>query len=223
MRPPHGHAKRAHRPRRGQARRRHRQESVEEVYGQASAMCRPCRRPSAQRPRPGAGDERAGSTVGRLFDHICDWLTKAGDQPIGAIKELSPDAAGLALLQAMMGGRETDYLRAQAETLEYLEWLKNSPSPIWSTPRTGRAASKTNGGGGAEDATGSDAGRPAMFKTPLPLPARHAAFAPDQQNRPAIKGSISPNSSTNGAKLRQRQRGACVRPGRTDKSTIMAR
>ena len=105
-----------------------------------------------------AGAKRIGHKI--LFGHICDWLTQGWEtSPYRGDPKLSPDAAGLALLQAMMGGQEADYLRAQAETLEYLEWLKKFAVAYLVNPEDpADAASKTNGGGGAGDATGSDAG-----------------------------------------------------------------
>ncbi len=59
---------------------------------------------------------KAGKKPGHgiLFNHMQDWLCSGWEH--------GPYSGDI--LQAIIGGNEDDYIRAQAEAMEYLEWLK---------------------------------------------------------------------------------------------------
>ncbi|MBV1868049.1 MAG: type III-B CRISPR module-associated protein Cmr5 [Marinosulfonomonas sp.] len=55
-----------------------------------------------------------------LFSHVQSWLCNGG----GNGWKSSPYRTNTDLLRAICGGSQDDYIRAQAEALEYLNWLK---------------------------------------------------------------------------------------------------
>ncbi len=63
-----------------------------------------------------SGDVKAGHE--RLYRHLNNWLCNAG----GTGWTSSPYSGDV--LEAITDGNDADYIRAQAEALEYLEWLK---------------------------------------------------------------------------------------------------
>ena len=62
-----------------------------------------------------------------LFNHMQGWLLSGWEH--------SP-YAGNDLFAAITGGSEQDYIRAQAEAMAYLEWLKKFAAAFLKTPET---------------------------------------------------------------------------------------
>lgn len=61
------------------------------------------------------GDVKKGNA--KLYEHMSAWL--CSKWPAENNQSAPPD-----ILEAIVSGSEDDYIRAQAEAMEYLEWLK---------------------------------------------------------------------------------------------------
>lgn len=68
-----------------------------------------------------AKDKGKGKSHRRLFDHLANWLTEPG-QPLGKLSK-SDRTKPQAVLSSLMES-EQGYVNAQAESMAYINWLK---------------------------------------------------------------------------------------------------
>ncbi len=106
------------------------QKSAKEIYGRYKSYVNGL---PANIIRSGLGQalamERAGKKLKgheKLFEHLLAWLGNGWEH--SPYKEMvngqRNDAGAKALFAAITSKSEADYIRAQAEVMEYLEWLK---------------------------------------------------------------------------------------------------
>ena len=62
-----------------------------------------------------------------LFDHVEDWLLTGWEQ--------GPYCGQRKILDAIVGGTQAEYVRAQAEAMAYLEWLKKFATAMLQKPQ----------------------------------------------------------------------------------------
>ncbi len=79
----------------------------------------------ARRPGSNGGDDRGkvGDAHRLLYNHLQAWLCDVRDDAPYS-QEQAPDENSTALMEAITTGGGDAYIRAQAEALAYLNWLK---------------------------------------------------------------------------------------------------
>ena len=78
---------------------------------------------AASKGEPAMDGSRVKSAHRLLFDHVQEWLCRDDPAAPYRMKE-EKSAADAPLMEQITGGSEADYIRAQAEALAYLGWLK---------------------------------------------------------------------------------------------------